>query len=53
VSAAMTEAIRLKPEVNSLYRRRVAQPWIENPTFVALRDKTLDVGLRRAGMPDD
>ena len=51
--AALMEAIRLKPEVNSLSRWKVAQPWIENPAFVALRDKTLDVGLRRAGMPDD
>jgi adenylate cyclase len=51
--AALTEALRLKPEVNSLSQWKVAQPWIDNPAFVALRDSTLDVGLRRAGMPDD
>jgi TolB-like protein/DNA-binding winged helix-turn-helix (wHTH) protein/Tfp pilus assembly protein PilF len=50
--AALTEAIRLKPEVNSMARWNATQPWITNPGFVALREKTLDVGLRRAGMPD-
>jgi TolB-like protein/DNA-binding winged helix-turn-helix (wHTH) protein/Tfp pilus assembly protein PilF len=51
--AALTEAIRLKPEVNSLVRWRAAQPWIDNPAFAALRANTIDVGLRRAGMPND
>ena len=51
--AALTEAIRLKPEVTSLSRWKAAQPWIDNPAFAALRDSTLDAGLRRAGMPDD
>ncbi len=50
--AALAEAIRLKPEVNSLAQWSAVQPWVSNPAFVALRDKTLDVGLRRAGMPD-
>jgi TolB-like protein/DNA-binding winged helix-turn-helix (wHTH) protein/Tfp pilus assembly protein PilF len=51
--AALTEAIRLKPEVNSLSRWKVAQPWIDNSAFAALRNSTLDAGVRRAGMPDD
>jgi TolB-like protein/DNA-binding winged helix-turn-helix (wHTH) protein/Tfp pilus assembly protein PilF len=51
--AALTESIQLKPEVNSLTRWRAAQPWIDNPAFVALRGSTIDAGLRRAGMPDD
>jgi len=27
--------------------------WDASPQFVALREKTLDVGLRRAGLPDE
>jgi len=49
--AAVAEAIRLKPEVNSLARWNAVQPWIGNPAFMALRDNTLDRGLRAAGMP--
>jgi TolB-like protein/DNA-binding winged helix-turn-helix (wHTH) protein/Tfp pilus assembly protein PilF len=48
----LTEAIRLKPEINSLGRWTAAQPWLGNPALMALRDKTLDAGLRRAGLPD-
>jgi adenylate cyclase len=51
--AALAEAIRLKPEVNSLARYRAVTPWITNPQHWALRDKTLNVGLRRAGFPDE
>lgn len=29
------------------------QPWQTNPQFAALRDKTIYVGLRRAGMPEE
>jgi adenylate cyclase len=50
---ALREAIRLRPEINSLARYRAATPWITNPSHWALRQKTLNVGLRRAGMPDE
>jgi len=50
---ALAEALRLKPEVNSLARYRASTPWITNPRHWVLRDKTLNVGLRRAGFPDD
>ncbi len=50
--AALAEAIQLKPAVNSLAQWSAIQPWIGNPAFAALRDRTLDPGLRRAGMPD-
>jgi adenylate cyclase len=49
--AALADAIRLKPQVNSLARWVAAQPWIGNPAFAALRGKTVDAGLRIAGMP--
>jgi adenylate cyclase len=50
---ALADAIRLKPEVNSLARYRAVTPWITNPQHWALREKTLNVGLRRAGFPDE
>jgi len=51
--AALREAIRLKPEINSLARYRAVTPWITNPQHWALRDKTLNFGLRQAGFPDE
>jgi TolB-like protein/class 3 adenylate cyclase/Tfp pilus assembly protein PilF len=51
--AALAEAIKIKPEVNSLTRYRAATPWITNARHWALRDKTLNLGLRRAGFPDE
>jgi len=51
--AALVEAIRLKPEVNSLARYRAVTPWITHPRHWALRDNTLNAGLRRAGFPDE
>ena len=51
--AAIAEAMRLKPEVNSLARYRAVTPWITNPRHWALRDKTLNLGLRRAGFSDE
>jgi tetratricopeptide (TPR) repeat protein len=50
---ALAEALRLKPDVNSIARYRAATPWITNPKHWALRDQTLNVGLRQAGFPDE
>jgi adenylate cyclase len=51
--AALAEALRLKPEVNSLATLRVSSPWGTNPPYWALREKTVNVGLRRIGFPDE
>lgn len=51
--SALAEALRLKPEVNTLARYRASTPWIRNPRHWALRDKTLNAGLRRAGFPEE
>jgi adenylate cyclase len=51
--AALAKAIELKPEVSSLARYRIQHPWEIDPAYLALRAKTLDVGLRRAGFPDE
>jgi Flp pilus assembly protein TadD len=50
---ALAEARRLKPEINSLDRWREYHPWITSPQYRALREKTLYVGLRRAGLPEN
>ena len=51
--AALAESITLKPEINSVARMRVYNAWITNSEHWALQEKTLNVGLRRAGLPDD
>jgi adenylate cyclase len=51
--AEIAEASKLKPEVNSLAAWRACAPWIANPPCWALREKTVNVGLRRAGFPDE
>jgi tetratricopeptide (TPR) repeat protein len=51
--AALAQAIQLKPEISSLAAWREASPWMSNPQYTALREKSMDVGLRRAGFPDE
>jgi adenylate cyclase len=50
---ALAAAIELRPEINSLARWRTHAPWNTNPQYWALRERTLNVGLRKAGMPED
>jgi adenylate cyclase len=50
---ALAEAIKLKPEINSLARWRAYRPDLNSAPYRALAEKTVDVGLRRAGMPDE
>jgi adenylate cyclase len=49
---ALNEALKLKPEVNSMVRQRARWAYTNNPAYQALAEKTIDVGLRLAGMPD-
>ena len=51
--AELAEAKRLKPEVDSLARWQTYEPGITNPEYRALRDRTLNLGLRRAGFPEE
>jgi adenylate cyclase len=51
--AVLAKAIELKPEVSSLARYRAQTPWEIDPVYLALRAKTLDVGLRGIGFPDE
>ncbi len=51
----LAESLKLKPEINSMNALSALvarQTWQTNPQFTALRDKTMYVGLRRAGMPE-
>ena len=53
--AVLAEALKLKPEVNSLAQWYAWLPWTNQsnaPVFWALQDKTLDEGLRRIGFPE-
>jgi TolB-like protein len=50
--AVLAEARKLKPEIGSQACWRVNKPWITIPQYWALREKTLNVGLSRAGFPD-
>jgi hypothetical protein len=38
--------------VKSLDRMRVENAWLSNSQYWALQEKTLNLGLRRAGLPD-
>src|SRR5215472_209299 len=48
---ALAEGIKIRPEFNSLARLREYCSW-GSPQFLALREDTVYLGLRRAGMPD-
>jgi len=48
----LAASIKLKPEVDSLARYRSGVP-MGNARYWALREKTVIVGLRRAGIPDE
>ena len=51
--AALAESIRLNPEVKSFAQWRAYMPWITGREHWALLEKTLNIGLRRAGFPDE
>ncbi|MFL5265252.1 MAG: adenylate/guanylate cyclase domain-containing protein [Stellaceae bacterium] len=51
--SALVESVKLNPKINSLARMRLYNAWVANPQNWALQDQTLNVGLRRAGLPDE
>jgi tetratricopeptide (TPR) repeat protein len=50
--SALGESLRLKPALRSVARMRAENPWLSNPQYWALQEKTLNLGLRRVGFPD-
>jgi hypothetical protein len=50
--SALAESLRLKPALRSIARMRAENPWLNNAQYWALQERTLNLGLRRAGFPD-
>jgi adenylate cyclase len=50
--ATLADSIKLRSEVSSLAQLRASVP-IGSPRYWALREKTVNVGLRRAGFPEE
>jgi tetratricopeptide (TPR) repeat protein len=50
--SALAESLRLKPAIKSIARMRAENPWLRNPQYWVLQEKTLNVGLHRTGLPD-
>src|SRR4029077_2377462 len=51
--STIAESLKLKPTVNSIaaWRDWLVSVRLEHPQFLALMDKTVGAGLRRAGFP--
>ena len=50
--AALDEFLQIRPELNSLAKIANIRA-NQNPKFVAIAEKTVDLGLRRAGLPEE
>jgi TolB-like protein/class 3 adenylate cyclase len=50
---ALAESLKLRPEINSMVRQQARWAYSNNPAYRALAEKTVDVGLRKAGMPEE
>src|SRR5262249_20327748 len=50
--SALTDTLKIKPEVNSIANFYVYLPFATYPTFRAQIDKTMHEGLRRIGFPE-
>jgi len=50
---ALTASLKLRPEINSMVRQRARWAYTNNPAYRAMAEKTVDVGLRKAGMPEE
>jgi adenylate cyclase len=51
--AALAESLKLRPEINSMERQLARWAYTNNPAYRALAEKTVDAGLRKAGMPEE
>ena len=49
----LAESLRLNPEYDTLKRFAACVPWAGAPKGWTLREKTLNAGLRKAGMPEE
>jgi TolB-like protein/Tfp pilus assembly protein PilF len=51
--AELSESLRLNPDISSFVQWRAVYPFFNNPQYSALAERTLNVGLRRAGFPEE
>jgi TolB-like protein len=51
--AELSQSLRLKPDISSFAAQRAAFPFVTNPDYLKLADKTVNLGLRRAGFPEE
>ena len=51
--ATLAEWLKFHPKQSSLARVRATLPFPGNPHFLVLREKTVEAGLRKAGMPEE
>ena len=50
---ALAASLKLKPQINSMKRQLARWAYTNNPAYRALAEKTIDAGLRKAGMPEE
>ncbi len=51
--AALAESIKLKPQINSMKAQLARWAYTNNPAYRVMAEKTIDAGLRKAGMPEE
>jgi len=51
--AALAESLKLRPQINSMKAQLARWAYTNNPAYRALAEKTIDAGLRKAGMPEE
>ena len=51
--AELSRSLRLNSDISSFARQRAAFPFVTGPDYLVLAEKTINLGLRRAGFPDE
>ncbi len=51
--AALAESLKLRPQINSMKAQLARWAYTNNPAYRAMAEKTIDAGLRKAGMPEE
>ena len=51
--AALAESLKLRPQINSMKAQLARWAYTNNPAYRVLAEKTIDAGLRKAGMPEE
>jgi len=50
--STLSQSLKRKPAIKTLARMLSDNPWLSNQHYWVLQEKTLNVGLRRVGLPD-